>query len=121
MYTMVKRCTKDDCIFNDEEHCGALAISIARRMPFCRSFSKKGIGKFAGRKEDARIIVCNSYRCSNNRKRHCTLGEIDMIINEGFPMCMDFREALKYARGGNHGRTANERTQRGLLSVHRDK
>ena len=87
----VAKCEVDDCAYNVDDVCHAMAITIGdgtrpRCDTFCRSMTKGGdAGCIAG------VGACKVSACMYNANLECQSPEVNVGYNEDEPDCLTFK------------------------------
>ena len=89
--TLVRECPAEECSYNTDHQCHALAITIGDDAnPMCDTFCQTP-SKGGDMNATAGVGACKVSCCSHNQSLECNCSEIKMGYNGGEIDCMDFK------------------------------
>ena len=86
----VNKCEVSDCVYNTDNHCHALAITVGDGDdPMCDTFCQSST-KGGDADELAGVGACKVSNCKFNKQFECDAPEIIVSYHEQKPDCMTF-------------------------------
>jgi hypothetical protein len=89
----VQECSVNECAYNTERSCHALAITIGEKPsnPLCDTFFTSQ--RHGGIKETAAGVgACKSFECSYNKDFECSASSIQVGMKGSQPDCLTFQK-----------------------------
>jgi hypothetical protein len=88
----VTQCEVEECAYNQDSECHALAITIGDdENPMCDTFCDTG-SKGGDPATIAGVGACKVGVCSHNKSLECTMRNITVGWKGGGPDCMSFKK-----------------------------
>lgn len=82
-------CTMEDCCFNSNQNCHALAINVGEATPMCDTF-KNGSNLCGVPSITGSVGACKLDTCSHNQSLECTAPGIKMSNKGSMAECITF-------------------------------
>ena len=85
----VLACSMNECAFNREKQCHALAINVGGGHPSCDTFTNKS-SRAGGSEGNAGIGACKVSKCRYNKALECNAPGITVGHHESHADCKTF-------------------------------
>ncbi|MBL8012345.1 MAG: DUF1540 domain-containing protein [Candidatus Omnitrophica bacterium] len=83
-------CNVNECAYNGDEKCHAVAITVGGPQPLCDTFFRSG--RKGGGEDAGSVGACKNEVCAYNESFECTAYGINVSLHSTKPECDTFMQ-----------------------------